>query len=211
MAAGDLFRTMAVFSNADTGEELTTHITLEESAFASAPDIADVGVAWKNWWNTGVTGANPEKSRHGASIALERVTLRRIYPLEPLEFEYNTGLPIVGTATGLNFPPQSAILVSLRTGLIGRSYRGRAYLPPPALNQSEGAGTITEASAEECGIAFTALLAALQADSGVPVVASFIADGVERTTPVGTPITLVRVDERLRSQRRRAAEAPLYV
>lgn len=41
-----------------------------------------------------------------------------------------TGLAVQGIRTGEQLPPQVSAVLTLRTGLIGRSYRGRIYLPP---------------------------------------------------------------------------------
>lgn len=47
----------------------------------------------------------------------------------PVSDEYTAGLPITGSLSGDPLPYQAAMVVTLKTGYAGRSYRGRNYIP----------------------------------------------------------------------------------
>lgn len=47
----------------------------------------------------------------------------------PVSDEYVANLPVSGSVSGDPLPYQSAMVVTLKTGYAGRSYRGRNYLP----------------------------------------------------------------------------------
>lgn len=75
--------------------------------------------------------------------------------------EYTTGFPIAGTVGGGTLePPQVAIVASLRTPYVGRSYRGRMYLPGPA-NEVVTTGIFTTANKNTLQGYFDDLVAAL--------------------------------------------------
>lgn len=57
-------------------------------------------------------------------------------------FDLTRGTPLAGTVTGDMIAPQNAELISWRTGLIGRSYRGRTYLPPTGESAVGSAGAL---------------------------------------------------------------------
>jgi len=61
----------------------------------------------------------------------------RFLPLSPEQHLF-LGTGEKGTQTGDPIPNQVAPIVSWRTSLIGRSYRGRTYLPPCSESQSSG-------------------------------------------------------------------------
>lgn len=83
--------------------------------------------------------------------ALANVGLRDINA--PSQVEYlDTGAVVAGTGVTDPLPPQTALCVTLRTGLAGRSYRGRIYLPGyvEAANTATGvilASTVTDSVA----------------------------------------------------------------
>lgn len=202
MPSGDIFLARIVFSNAATGEELSIGIHGAQDG-AVAPSINAIGDDVKEWWLNDHGGGAGERVHYSADVALERVTLRRVKPVEPIEFSYTTGLPSAGTDVGNSMQPMSAILVSLRTASIGRSYRGRVYLPPIAEDEAGAAINLPDALADDIRDQFQGLLDLLGGDQFIPVVYS-------RTLDVGTEITQVKVDRRVRTQRRRTVRAPMY-
>lgn len=202
---GNVHRSTAYFSDTNLGTIYVTHMDVEEGALATAPDIDDVGDAWKTWWNVGFNAQPAMKTFYKTTTQLDRVTLRRIKPLEPVVQEYTTGLPIAGTATSDQLDPQASILVSLRTAKIGRSYRGRMYLPSPTETIEESYGAMSADTAQD--IADNAWGLVLELDNVgdySPVVFSALLNE-------GEPITRVLCDRRFRTQRRRAVESTLYV
>lgn len=205
MAINDVWKATAVFSNADTGEELSTGLHFTESSIGP-PTITEVGAAFKDWWNVAAVDGDAQKVFHESAIKLERVELRKVSPLSPTISQYTTGLPIAGTALEANTSPNDAVLVSLRTDNIGRSYRGRAFLPPPSVAKLSGPGALTSADATFIADQYFELVRSLNAKLTILDVIVW-----SPTVPAKTPITAVKVDRRLRSQRRREPEAALYV
>lgn len=107
-----------------------------------------------------------------------------------------------GTNASLTLPPQLAVVVSLRTGRPGRSYRGRSYLPAPAANQlSAIGGQLGSGTVDALSLAFHDMLASLGTvpDPYIPlppVVAS-------AKTSAMSLITAITVDSVLDTQRDR--------
>lgn len=203
MAEGDIFRIVVVFGNTVSNEECSITLSgIQEGLIA--PSMSAMGDDVKAWWDTDLAGGtSKEKGRHAAAITLERVTLRRIKPLEPLEQQYLTGLPIAGAALGDPLPPATATLISLRTVKIGKSYRGRVYLPPFDEGQGGVTGELSQLQADLVHDQWQAFLDSLATDAFVPAVYS-------RKLDTADEIVLSKVDRRYRSQRRRADSSPLY-
>lgn len=63
----------------------------------------------------------------GTAVTLANVGLRDIATANQPEF-LDAGAPVAGTAAGDLLPPQISFVVTLRTALAGKSYRGRVYL-----------------------------------------------------------------------------------
>lgn len=64
----------------------------------------------------------------GTAITLANVGLRDIRTANQAEF-LDSGGAVAGTSAGDLLPPQTALVVTLRTAQAGRSFRGRVYLP----------------------------------------------------------------------------------
>jgi hypothetical protein len=203
MPDGDIFRVVVVFSNSVSNENLSfTLAGIQDGAIA--PSISAIGDDVKDWWNTDLAGVGTaQKQRHTAEIALERVTLRRIKPVEPLELQYTTGLPIVGADAGDPTPPQTAALVSLRTANIGKSYRGRVFLPPIAVGDLTATLEMASAFAVGLGNQFETFLNTLAVDAFIPAVYS-------KKLDIATEVKSIKVDRRLRTQRRRTNRSTMY-
>lgn len=110
-----------------------------------------------------------------------------------------------GTNASPILPLNVAICATQTTGRIGRSRRGRNYIPGIAENVVSTGDIIGTTFRNTIVDAYIALRNDLQADGFVNVVASFIADGVARVTALGTAITNTVVDPYSDSQRRRLA------
>lgn len=114
--------------------------------------------------------------------------------------DYTLPTPEQGVITGEVLPPQNAAVISWRTGLIGRRYRGRTFVWPTGENQ-QNEGQWSNAYV-------TALTdfgnAALTIDNGAYTYQRCVYSS-ESETPgvVSTIITSVVVDQFVRGQRRR--------
>jgi hypothetical protein len=200
---GDVYRSTAVFSDADTGKQYSTHMDLELTG-VTPPTIAAVGSAWKSWWDTGLGNGNQAQDYFANSISLAEVKLRRIKPLSAVIDSYTTGLPIAGTNAGDPGPPNTSLLVSVRTASVGRSFRGRMYLPQPHEGVVQADQLISAADAQDFADGILGLVDLLTTVDYEAVVFS-------PTLNEGTPITQVKVDRRIRSQRKRQVRTPSYV
>jgi hypothetical protein len=107
---------------------------------------------------------------------------------------------IAGTSAVAGMPNQCAVVVTLETGVPGRSNRGRAYLPPVNVGLiNAGTVQLSSATCTTLANAFASMLTALHDDSspnGVPAVASALKGAIR-------DITAVRVDSIIDTQRRR--------
>lgn len=85
-------------------------------------------------------------SGHGATVSnvvgLASVGIRDIRSANTAEF-LDTGAATMGTNVSDLLPPQTALVVTLRTAQAGRSFRGRVYLPGFGESANSTTGTIT--------------------------------------------------------------------
>lgn len=215
MAAGDVYKVRIFWDNAQTGKQNSTGLHVEQTDIAWG-GAAEIGPHVVDWWNTAGGGA-ALKEQFCDDVALQRVTVQRVDPFEPLIEQYLVSPTIVGTLAGDMAPAGSAPLFSLRTDNAGKRYRGRMYLPPTGEGRLDAQGNIPTVNAEDMVAQTESFFAALDADGARPVVYSSEAQVVPHTTPptylpaVATPITLVLMDRRPRSQRRRTLRAGAYV
>lgn len=119
------------------------------------------------------------------------------------EGEYAT-TPVgeAGTRTGGVLPANCAVVVSLLSDLVGRSRRGRIYIPGiPEEDVTEN--TVSSLIQAAFAAAANALVVQAQQLFVDWVIASFVTNGAPRAQAVLTPITQVRIDNRIDTQRRR--------
>lgn len=74
------------------------------------------------------------------TCSLVRVGIRDMRSPNQPEFR-DTGAAVAGTAPGDALPPQTALVITLRTNGAGKSFRGRIYLPGWGENNNVGTGT----------------------------------------------------------------------
>lgn len=118
---------------------------------------------------------------------------------------FQDDLPIVGTNVSPALPNNCAMVVTKRTALRGRSFRGRVY--HPGLTEARVTGnTITTNFATTVANQYENLIVIeVQggADEALMVVLSLVADGQPRTEGQATPVTRMEVNLTVDSQRRR--------
>lgn len=102
-------------------------------------------------------------------------------------------------------PANVALVVSLRTGRRGRSFRGRIYLA--GLGEAVVIGNaVDEAARLNFQNGWTTLMelnGALTASAAVLTVVSYFADGAVRAQPLATTVESILVNNRVDTQRRR--------
>lgn len=198
MAINDVYKVTLLWNVAGNSGFVSSGFHYRQDGIGAA-SITDVGDEHKAWWDA-------IKEHFPTNCSLDQITLRRIEPLEPLEQLYTTGLPDAGTSAGGAVTAQVATLISLRTGNIGRSYRGRAYLPAMSESEYDTSVIIPSATASDIANETENLFAAMNALGTL-----YQAVVWSPTLSVATDITLVQVDTRGRTQRRRMNVDPVYV
>lgn len=122
--------------------------------------------------------------------------------ISPVVF-YNTGLPLVGTGASPSVPNNVSTVLTKRTFLRGRSFRGRIYTYGMMESQMDGDainGAVTTAYIN----AYTNILALTV--GAVPVVMTVVSrqqNGVPLTAGVATQVVTITSDGVVDSQRRR--------
>lgn len=115
----------------------------------------------------------------------------------------NATPPGTGGSAGDGMPGGTAFVVTLKTALSGRSYRGRKFIF--GLNRSQVSGNeLLAGYAGSFVEAFNDLIDVLTAVSKLLVVVSRVLDGIDRIVAVTTPVTTAAYsDLEIDSQRRR--------
>lgn len=167
-------------------------------AEAIDPTLTGLGNALLLWWTTSYRVKLPDS-----------VTLREIYLTDlnsatgPTHTAPAPAPAPAGLAATPVMPNNVTIAVSFRTGLRGRSYRGRNYFG--ALGEGQISSNTLD-GATQAGIiaAYNALLTGDVADDWEWGVVSRFSGGVPRAAGVFTPVTAVLItDSIVDSQRRR--------
>lgn len=201
MATGDVYYVKMKFADTDEVKEFVPgfHVRQDGVSF----DSAAIAEACRDMWNADAPVAL--KSFYPANIELQAILIRRVKPLEPVEQVITTSLPVAGTAGGDGGDPQASLLVSFRTPYIGRSYRGRMYLPSPAEGKVESGGVLLDADAQDIADQISVRLSTLS-DVGqlTPVVVW------SPTLDDAFDVTRYLVDKRIRTQRRRQRKDAIY-
>lgn len=178
--------------------EMTFHLSVPATITSALLEtLANILLSW--WDSTLYSSLSNQLGISGVqATSLESATA-------PSIFVPYAGAHPVGTVTGDPVPTGSAMVVTKRTDLRGRSYRGRNYFP------GLGANTLSTAALWD-NDAMTSVLAwygALHDDfldaAAVPVVLSMFTAGSPRAHGVMTPISVYSIDNSVDSQRRRLA------
>jgi len=121
---------------------------------------------------------------------------------------YTFTTPVAGTSTSDHLPPELAVAVSMRAGLIGRRGRGRMYLPGLTTSQIDGdTGTVVVGTRTALATALSELITNLQNPPFVseykPIVSVMSAGSATAVRPAE-----VRVGNHFDVQRRRQHQVP---
>jgi len=170
----------------------------------SAPwDLAHVNTmlgAFITWFGTGDGGGHTYRAYTELHTSLVEVSGRDFTTDNGISVATSTGLPIAGQDASGAVPPGLTFALTARTGLAGRSFRGRTFLVAIGVDfyTDETLGTIAPAYAANSVLAFDALITAVTAADAAAtlVVASFYGGAPTiggksqpRATAVLTPVT----------------------
>lgn len=136
-------------------------------------------------------------------FGLVRISARDLTTETSYVFEHAVSPPIGGGIAGPAMPNNVAVTVSLRSGLAGRSNRGRNYVAGIA-KSSVTQNTIDATLANGLTAAYTQLIEDVETPDRYLVIVSRVQNGV--VLPVGTTVPVesaILVDRVVDSQRRR--------
>lgn len=170
---------------------------------ATPANLVALAAVFQSWWNA------TKRPTVASSVQWNGVTLTALdgpgapyldYPATPLTSGTNTGAP---------WPPQITVAVSLRTGLSGRSYRGRIYLVGFNNTNVLTAGVMLPATVAGIQTVYNALRSAIITHGAQLCVVSLFSgvDGsgnkIPRAVGIATPVSTIIVGNRIDTQRRR--------
>lgn len=169
-------------------------------ATASVPtetDLTDIATDILTWASENWAGAANDLWQ------ISGITCRAMNEEEGINFVQTADLPILGlVGTGTGVPNQVTATVTLNTGLVGRSARGRIYI----VGLAEGIidhTRLTDIGQAQWQVVYEGLFTILETDGHNLQVVSFVEDGIPRAAGRMLPVTSVNVRFPLATQRRR--------
>jgi len=178
-------------------------INVLQSSPASAGDLSAIAAVFQAWWET-----EWRATLSGSLVWLQADLTALDSSGSPVLTHVNSGSATGGLGGGV-YPPNVSIAISLKTGLSGRSYRGRIYMPCVQPGFAVSGGRITTGAVAFIQPKVDALRTRLIASGRSLCVVSLYSgvDGsgnrIPRTVGVATPVTSISVGTRIDSQRRR--------
>ena len=167
-----------------------------ETPFAIA-DMSLLGQDLVDWWNANLKGYSP------STLQLINVKLTDLSTQTSPVVNYAVSLPLVGTAGSPSLPNSVACVITKRTALRGRSFRGRIY----HAGLGEGQVTGNSVSPSHVTALITAYNLAKQFNNApitwVLCVISRMTNNAYRSSAEITHVTALTCDGVVDSQRRR--------
>lgn len=172
---------------------------VKRSAVWTPTEMLALAGVLKNWWLNG-DGTQKPCAFMTASYNLANIVVRDNTTATSPVVQYNTGLPSPGLHSSAdNLPMGVSFALTMRTGLAGRSYRGRTFLMGlnSTLLSNESNNLVSGTAASELVTAYDALIPAIVAgDAGETLVVcsrhwnAGIAKGaqVSRVAGITTPV-----------------------
>lgn len=87
------------------------------------PEMVQLAIDFRDWWDQFLSNPLP------GEVALSQVQVRKYDPTAPLGMDLDVSPPIAGGDAGPAAPGNATQTISWRTGLAGRRFRGRNYVP----------------------------------------------------------------------------------
>lgn len=130
MTQGDVFR-MAIVMNGAASQEMVNVHHYEQTNVG----LNDDGIFLKDAWVNDAQAA--WQAAVSNTVTIVKFEIRNLTK-PTFGVDFTPPVAIAGTLTGDSLPPTAPAIISWRTGLIGRSYRGRSYMPPANELQQNG-------------------------------------------------------------------------
>lgn len=170
-------------------------VVKKNSGDPSVSDLGDLAQAGADW--------------HGSDLRDLLSTVTNLKQTRATDLTVQGGPEVIhtvgnnGTIATASAPLNAALVVSARTDLRGRSYRGRAYVSGFPASFLNNAVDMTSTYSDAFATAFGALADAIQALGFAWVIASKQHNGAVVNPAATNPVTTLIVDPHLDSQRRR--------
>jgi hypothetical protein len=179
------------------GQLVENTIFLRNGDGWTSTNLAEAATDIRDWWFA-------EMMPHIASgYAFREVFIKDLSVEAGEEASNAIGFGILGGDTSQAMPGNVSLAVSFRTGLAGRSFRGRNFVPGLTVGDV-GGNTVTTDFQTVVQDAYNALLTALADSDFTWVVVSRVADHVLRESGLSTPVISAFVtDVLIDSMRRR--------
>lgn len=155
--------------------------------------------AFKDWWDASVA---PIQNPSYVLQSIKATSLNSVGGPQVIQ-SYSTANQ--GTNSGGEAAGNAAAVISWKTALIGRSFRGRTYIGALSEGEIASAQTLESATVTALVSAGTGLIDAMTAIGATLCVLSRVFNGLARVTGLLTEIISVVVDNKVDSMRRRTA------
>jgi hypothetical protein len=190
MAQNDVFSLTLVQQGPAFAQEIINVLHYRQTSVIGSDDGESLANAWLG------SAANEWQDVVNVGVVLTSLRVRNItQPLFGVDFAVTP--PLTGTRLGESFPATSAAVLSLRTGLIGRSRRGRMYLAPGS-EADQNAGQISGGYATSLALFADAIKVVADVDGS-----SYALVVWSELLQVATPVTDILIDQILGTQVRR--------
>ncbi len=186
--ANDVVQVSIHFLSATLERATNVIYVYNANGVSSAADVQDVLDSVKTWLTNEWAGVASDRWQTDYLVGRDMNT-QEGYIVTDVE-------TINGTVSGGSLPAATTIAMSLRTGLSGRSRRGRIFhvgLPVTFVTDS----AVTVGGASSLIDAYNALLPILIGNDQQLVVASFVSGGAPRSTALTTPVLDVILTDRI--------------
>lgn len=161
--------------------------------------LGEIADTFKEWWDTFMAPI------HNPSYVLQSIKATNLTSSAGPQVIRSYSTDNQGTNAGGEAAGNAAGVISWKTALIGRSFRGRTYVGAFSESAIASAQTFDGAAVTAMLDAGTGLLDALSAIGAALAVLSRVAAGVQRVAGLLTEIISVVVDNKVDSMRRRTA------
>lgn len=160
-------------------------------------DLTEVTDALYDWWNANLKGATQ------SDWSLAGIQARDMSEAEGLLYIDENTYPVAGASSEtVQQPAQVAYTVTLNTGLVGRSARGRVYGVGLPVSYQQG-NRLTDTARSNLQPIWNLLLSGLETAGHALQVVSFFEDGLPRAEGRALPVVSLNVRFPLATQRRR--------
>lgn len=179
------------------GQRVVMTLSFRKAEAVTESDLEAVAGATKDWYDDHL------KAHMNSGAVLDNVRVQDLTTETSPTFNLGPGLNDAASGSGAQAPLNAAVVASFHTGLRGRSFRGRAYVPGINVADIASAGAISGTLATNLATDFARIDAIESATGFEHVVISRFTGKAPRTTGIATTVTGVAVDTNIDSQRRR--------